>query len=203
MRELEHHFNRLDSRLEEYDRDLEGGRISDLKLMVEDRIKSASSDLAETIKEIRSELAEQIEVASAAPNAAFAEINNAVSEMHKRMKRAEKRQTESIEAIGEEFARLTEALDRRVRQIEQRNDSDLGSSVREQIESLANNFHKRIVELERLRIRLKQPRCVHECQRHQIPVGASEHILPRGTEGLAEELARFGIRRKGPWSGQH
>lgn len=148
MRELEHHFNRLDSRLEEYDRDLEGGRISDLKLMVEDRIKSASSDLAETIKEIRSELAEQIEVASAAPNAAFAEINNAVSEMHKRMKRAEKRQTESIEAIGEEFARLTEALDRRVRQIEQRNDSDLGSSVREQIESLANNFHKRIVELE-------------------------------------------------------
>ena len=148
MRELEHHFNRLDSRLEEFDQDLEGGRLSDLKTMVEDRMKAASSELVDTIQDIRTELADQLEAASAAPNAAFAEINTVVSEMHKRMQRAEKRQNEAIETIGEEFAKLTASLDRRVRQIEQRNDSELGSAVREQIENLAGNFHKRISELE-------------------------------------------------------
>ncbi len=148
MRELEHHFNRLDSRLEEFDQDLEGGRLSDLETMVEDRVKAASSELANTIQDIRTELADQLEAASAAPNAAFAEINTVVSEMHKRMQRAEKRQNDAIETIGEEFAKLTASLDRRVRHIEQRNDSELGSAVREQIENLAGNFHKRISELE-------------------------------------------------------
>ncbi len=148
LRELESHFNRLDDRLDQFDADLDGGSIRELRSELDDRLKSVAGELAQTIMGIREDLASQIETATNSPNEAFAEINSAVAEMHKRMKQAEKRQNDAIEAIGEEFARLTTALDKRVRGIESRNDSDLTSTVRDQIDNLANSFSKRIEELE-------------------------------------------------------
>lgn len=147
LKELEHHFTRLDNKLGEMDADVDGG-LAGLKKHFEDRIKLVATELAQTIASIRDDMATQIDAATHSPNAAFAEINTAVSEMHKRMKKAEKRQNDAIEAIGEEFARLTQSLDRRVSQIEGRNDTDLTSTVRDQIDNLSNSLDKRISELE-------------------------------------------------------
>ena len=147
LKELEHHFSRLDNKLGEMDADVDGG-LAGLKKHFEDRIKLVATELAQTIATIRDDMATQIDDATRSPHEAFVEINTAVSEMHKRMKKAEKRQNDAIEAIGEEFARLTQSLDRRVGQIEGRNDTDLTSTVRDQIDNLSNSLDKRISELE-------------------------------------------------------
>lgn len=147
LRDLEQHFHRLDTRLGEFDNDLDGG-IAGLKKHLEDRVKQVAIELADTITAIREDMVNQIEAASGGPNDAFAEMNNSVAEMHKRMKKAEKRQNDAIEAIAEEFARLTQSLDRRVGQIEGRNDSELTSTVRDQIDNLSESLNKRISELE-------------------------------------------------------
>lgn len=148
LRDLDQHFTRLDQRLGQIDKDIGGNSIADLKTELENRMKTVAQDLADTISDIREELAEQIEAASSAPVEAFAEINNAVAEMHRRMKKAEKRQSDAIEAIGGEFAKLTQSLDRRVSTIEKRNDSDLTSTVRDQIDNLSNAMSQRLNLLE-------------------------------------------------------
>ena len=145
---LESSFSRLDERLELFEEDLDGGRLSDFRDQFEARIQKVQDDMAMSVALTRQELASQIEQASAVPTDAFSEMNTAVSEMNKRLRRAEQRQTQAVEAIGEEVARLTETLDKRVQVVEQRNESELSGTIREQIEELAKVFHARISDLE-------------------------------------------------------
>lgn len=145
---LESSFSRLDKRLDLFEEDMDGGSLSEFRDQVESRIQKVQEDLIRVVTQTRQDLAEQIEQVATVPTEAFSEMNTAVSEMHKRLRRAEQRQTQSVEAIGEEVARLTETLDKRVQVVEQRNHSELSGSIREQIEELANTFHARLADLE-------------------------------------------------------
>ncbi|MFC6198983.1 peptidoglycan-binding protein [Ponticaulis profundi] len=148
IEDLENTVHKLDEQMAHIKDEVGEGTISAIRAEMDKRLQDITSELNNTIAGIRSELAEQIDHAASIPTEAFAEINSAVSEMHKRMKRAEQRQNTSVEAIGEEVARLTETLDRRVQQVEQRNSSELSSDIRNQLENLATSLHRRMTELE-------------------------------------------------------
>ncbi|MAP96251.1 MAG: hypothetical protein CMK07_14995 [Ponticaulis sp.] len=142
---LETSVAQLDERMT---REFADDNFSSLRDEFDARMQALQTDLAGTVAQTRSELAEQIEQAASVPTEAFSEMNTAVSEMHKRLRRAEQRQMQSVEAIAEEVARLTETLEKRVRVVEERNESELSSSVRGQISELATTFHKRLNDLE-------------------------------------------------------
>ncbi len=141
---LENSFSQLDDRMTQF---AEEG-VAGLRDEFEERLKRVKDELAETVASTRADLAQQIEEASVAPTEAFAEMSNAVSEMHKRFRRSEQRQSQAVEAIGEEVAQLTGTLEKRVSHIEQRNESELSSGIREQISEFAAAFQKRLAEVE-------------------------------------------------------
>ena len=147
LRALQSNVNRLDQRLEDLGAE-ENESIADVRQYLDVKLQAVAEELSKSVDAIRSELAEQIEAASNVPADAFIEINNAVSEIHKRAKSAERRQNQAIESMGEEVAKLTKVLDKRVQQIEQRNDSDLTSTVRDQIDEMSNSLLKRMQDLE-------------------------------------------------------
>ena len=141
---LENSFNELDDRMSHFAED----GVQNLRQEFEDRLKSVKDELATTVAATRADLAQQIEEASVAPTEAFAEMSNAVSELHKRFRRSEQRQTQAVEAIGEEVAQLTDTLEKRVRNMEERNESELSSGLRDQLNEFATVFQKRLAEFE-------------------------------------------------------
>lgn len=148
LKGLEQSFNHLDQRFEQIDADLEGGTLADLRARFEDRLKQVSTELAEIVSATREELSSQIDQAATMPTEAFSEMNTAVSEMHKRMKMAEQRQAQAVDALGDEVAKLTGTLDERVQRVEQRNSSELSSELRDHIDAMAKAFSSRISDLE-------------------------------------------------------
>lgn len=141
---LESSFSQLDERLGQF----EGEGLVGLRAEFEERIEAIKSELAQTISETRAELTGQIETAASQSTEVFSEMNSAVNEIAKRMRRTEQRQTQAVEAIGEEVTGIAEKLDKRVATVEQRNDSEIGSALRDQLNDFASAFQKRLSEIE-------------------------------------------------------
>ena len=145
---LESSVAQLDDRFGQFAEDFENEGLAGIRAELEERLRAVKDEMAQTVQDTRADLATQIEAATSVSTEAFSEMNTAVSEISKRMRRTEMRQTQAVEAIGEEVASFADKLDKRVMAVEQRNQSDLAGPIRDQISQLAQTFHRRISELE-------------------------------------------------------
>lgn len=145
---LESTFGQLEERMVRFETEFADEEIAGIRKHFEDKFDALRQELSETVKETRDELAEQIEATATVSTEAFSEMNTAVSEISKRLRRNEMRQTQAVEAVGEEVAKFAETLESRVRTVESRNESELSGAMRDQITALAETFHKRIAEIE-------------------------------------------------------
>ena len=145
---LESTFGQLEQRMVRFETEFADEEVAGIRKHFEDKFDALRQELSETVKETRDELAEQIEATASVSTEAFSEMNTAVSEISKRLRRNEMRQTQAVEAVGEEVAKFAETLESRVKTVESRNESDLSGAMRDQISELAKTFHKRIAEIE-------------------------------------------------------
>lgn len=85
---------------------------------VQRRIDALAREVADVIRETRSECARQI--AEVSKNADSPRLERALADAETRLRAAEQRQTDSLQRIGAEVARLARAVDQRLDRTEQR-----------------------------------------------------------------------------------
>ncbi|MDZ4775682.1 MAG: hypothetical protein SGJ23_02740 [Alphaproteobacteria bacterium] len=112
--------------------------------MVEARLDGMASSMTD----IRSEIASQIATAGLVGSADGPEVEAALADVNRRVAAAERRQAHTIEAISIEIRRMSESVDRRLRMLETRNDDSAAVAVREEVERLTQTLEQRLDEID-------------------------------------------------------
>lgn len=114
------------------------------RTMVEQRLDG----MANSMTEIRSEIATQIATAGIVGSDNGPELDAALADVNRRVAAAERRQAHTIEAISIEIRRMSESVDRRLRSLETRNDDAAAVAVREEVERLSVSLDQRLSEID-------------------------------------------------------
>ncbi|TPW08550.1 MAG: localization factor PodJL [Alphaproteobacteria bacterium] len=114
------------------------------RALVEQRLDG----MANSMTEIRSEIAAQIATAGLVGSDNGPELDAALADVNRRVAAAERRQAHTIEAISIEIRRMSESVDRRLRSLETRNDDAAAVAVREEVERLSLSLDQRLTEID-------------------------------------------------------
>lgn len=112
--------------------------------MVEQRLDG----MANSMSEIRTEIATRIATAEIAGSGDSSELDAALADVNRRVAAAERRQAHTIEAISIEIRRMSENIDKRLRSLETRNDDSAAVAVREEVERLSLSLDERLSEID-------------------------------------------------------
>lgn len=119
------------------------GDAEALRAMMEERLEGMAASVAKVVGGMRAEIASKLEAGDTLPD-----IENALSEVNRRVAASERRQAQTIEAISLEILRMSESIDRRLRTLESRNDDSAAVAVREEVARLATAIEERISGIE-------------------------------------------------------
>jgi localization factor PodJL len=114
------------------------------RTMVEQRLDG----MANSMTEIRAEIATQISTAGLVGSDNGPELDAALADVNRRVAAAERRQAQTIEAISIEIRRMSENIDKRMRSLETRNDDSAAVAVREEVERLSLSLDERLTEID-------------------------------------------------------
>ncbi len=113
-----------------------------LRTMMEARLEGMAASMSEMVGGVRAELASRIS------GDGGLDIDQSLQEVHQRVALSERRQSQTIEAISIEIRRMSESIDRRLRNLETRNDDSAAIAVREEVARLASAIEDRVGGLE-------------------------------------------------------
>ncbi len=198
LQSLEASFTTLDERIEAVASQVDPEAAGQLREQFESRFEGLAEELRASLASAREEMARKIEDAATQANPeVFAGLQQALDEVHARLNRNESRQSRSLEAVGDQVSRIGEGLDRRLSQVEQRNDMAAAEAVREEIDRLSHEFGGRIDEIEQ-RERDAFERVGAEmsqiADRLEARVGESENRAANAIEQVGEQVA--GVARR-------
>jgi localization factor PodJL len=117
-----------------------------LLALIDERLESVTAKVGEMVVDVRTEVASQI--AALAPGEDAAELQTAVADVNRRIASAERRHAQTIEAISLEIRRMSEGVDRRLRGLEARNDDASAEAVREEVARLSAALDGRILDVQ-------------------------------------------------------
>ena len=113
----------------------------------EAKLDTVAQDITSMISEARADIAGQI--VSALGGLQPEEMKEALGDMSRRLTAAERRHTQTIEAVSIEIKRLSESMDRRLRVMEARNDDGAAvAEMREQFAAMTQTVENRLGEME-------------------------------------------------------
>ncbi len=113
-----------------------------LRTMVEARLDDMAKSMTQMVGGVRAEIAGKLGAEGSL------DIDQSLQEVHQRVALSERRQSQTIEAISIEIRRMSESIDRRLRNLETRNDDSAAIAVREEVARLANALEDRVGGLE-------------------------------------------------------
>lgn len=113
-----------------------------LRTMVETRLEGMAASMTNMIGGVRAEIANKLAAEGGH------DLEQSLQEVHQRVALSERRQAQTIEAISIEIRRMSESVDRRLRNLEQRNDDSAAVAVREEVAALAAAIEDRLSGLE-------------------------------------------------------
>ena len=117
-----------------------------LKESFEASLDTMAQDVAGMVAEARADIAGQI--VSALGGLQPEEMKEALGDMSRRLTAAERRHTQTIEAVSIEIKRLSESMDRRIRVVEARNDDGAVGELRDQFGAMAKTVETRLHDME-------------------------------------------------------
>ncbi len=149
LRSLETSFDHLDKRIETVAEHASPDAADALRAQFEQRFEGLAEELRQSVDSARAELARQIdETARSADPEAFGKLEQSLLDVRERLFASEDRQARAIETVGEHVSRISNGLDARLTQVEQRNDIAGAEAVREEVIRLGEEFESRIGEIE-------------------------------------------------------
>src|SRR5262249_40417295 len=175
-----------------------GGAIEQteaVRALLETRLDTMAQSVHQMVGEARTELAGQLQ--SALKGVHQDGLEGALSEVNQRLAAAERRQTQTIEAISLEIKRMSETVDKRLRTVESRNDDAAASAVREELTRMSATLEQRFNEIERReaagfdRMGLEVGRL---SERLEERVGTVEARSAQAIEHVGEQVARMAER---------
>ena len=189
IRTLEETVSGLSAKLESNDTEA-------LRAMLESRLDGMTQDVQAMVGVAREEFASQM--GAALENGAHSEaMEEALSDVNRRLAAAERRQAQTIEAISIEIKRMSETVDRRLRTVKSRNDDAAGAAVREELAKMSHTLEARFEEIERReaaafdRMGLEIGRL---SDRMDERVGAVENRSAQAIEHVGDQVARMAER---------
>lgn len=205
---LDHTVQRLASRIAETEtsantaiRTLEE-TVAALNARVEHNDAAQETEALRALLESRlSQMVDDARLSLAAPLQAALEqgggLGEQIADVNQRLAAAERRQTQTIEAISLEIRRMSETVDKRLRTVEARNDDAAAAAVREELTRMAASLEKRFDEIESRegaafdRMGLEVGRL---SERLEDRVGAVESRSAQAIEHVGEQVARMAER---------
>ncbi|HVY02689.1 MAG TPA: hypothetical protein VG983_03450, partial [Caulobacterales bacterium] len=121
-------------------------QAASLTAAFESSLETMAQDVQSMVAEARADIAGQI--VSALGGLQPEERKEALADMSRRLTAAERRHTQTIEAVSIEIKRLSESMDRRIRVVEARNDDGAVGELREQFTGMAKTVETRLHEME-------------------------------------------------------
>jgi localization factor PodJL len=122
-----------------------------LRVSLDERVNAINADVERTISDARLEFTQQLGSAIAALRTD--EVEASVADVNRRVAAAERRHAQTIEAVSVEIKRLSEAMDRRLRAMEERNDGETAfADLRDVVTSGLRGLEARLDDQERREI---------------------------------------------------
>lgn len=184
IRTLEETVSSLSAKVEKADAAQE---TEALRAMLEQRLDAMAQSVQSTVEAARTEL----------EGARNESMEEALTDVNRRLAAAERRQAQTIEAISLEIKRMSETVDKRLRSVEARNDDAAAQAVREELTRMSAQLEARFDEIERReavafdRMGLEVGRL---SERLEERVGAVEHRSAQAIEQVGEQVARMAER---------
>lgn len=176
--------------------------VAALNARVEHNDAAQETEALRALLESRlSQMVDDARLSLAAPLQAALEqgggLGEQIADVNQRLAAAERRQTQTIEAISLEIRRMSETIDKRLRTVEARNDDAAAAAVREELTRMAASLEKRFDEIESRegaafdRMSLEVGRL---SERLEDRVGAVESRSAQAIEHVGEQVARMAER---------
>ncbi len=191
IRKLEETVSALGARVEDDGND----ETEALRAMLEQRLDSMAQSVQEMVGQAQAELQDQVQ--AALQGGQDNGLEDAISDVNRRLASAERRQAQTIEAISLEIKRMSETVDKRLRAVEARNDDAAAAAVREELSHMSSSLEARFDEIERReaaafdRMGLEVGRL---SERLEERVGAVETRSAQAIEHVGEQVARMAER---------
>lgn len=122
------------------------GEAASVRALLDQRLGELSVSMTAMVDGAKAELHDK--VAAAIEGLRGNDLEGALADVNRRLAGAERRQAQTIEAISIEIKRLSDGLDRRIRAVEERNDTNPAvAAVREDVERLTASLEARFSEI--------------------------------------------------------
>ena len=148
LRSLETTFNSLDARIDTVAKSVDPELAQKLREEFEARFEDVTRSVRETIDKARLELADEISRAATGQDGQVVSgLKSDLEDVQQRLAESEERQTRSIEAVTSQMGRLSESMDQRISDVENRSNAMASEAVREEIGQIGEMVSERMDEL--------------------------------------------------------
>ncbi|MFC7291169.1 peptidoglycan-binding protein [Hirschia litorea] len=144
---LEKSYSSLDERLDEVQEKV--GETSNLRTEFEEKLSAIADNFSKSIEDTRARTEEIVSQNNNVQPAALESLQQQMEIVQADIAAAEDRQLQAVELITSQFERLSEALDERLRSVEERNPSEsIANELRQELNNVTDTINNRLQSIE-------------------------------------------------------